>query len=109
MSGRGWVYLDPGVGWNYSLSHPIRGGGCYSAEHIRPSTLEEDFLWFFLQRRIAETFGQTPTPTLPDPMQPRLTPYVNASTARQPSPHCQAYRPHGLAYPPRNASSRDRA
>lgn len=43
--GIGFVYWNPDAGQEYAPNHPIDSGECVDAEHIRPSSLQEDTLW----------------------------------------------------------------
>lgn len=52
-SGEGWVYWNPDAGEEYADNHPVRSGECVDAEHIRPSTPQEDVLWRAMQEQFA--------------------------------------------------------
>lgn len=43
-SDRGWMFLNPDTGVEWSNSHPVRSGECPDALHIRRATENEDWL-----------------------------------------------------------------
>jgi len=72
--GTGWVFWNPDSGEEYAPGHPVESGECCEAEHIRPSTPQEDTLWQAFQdqfvRAEAATAALASLPPATDPAIP---------------------------------------